>query len=147
MIKKKKICNKLKRLFHILYNIRNFLTKDNIKTIYYTLIYSRIKYGISIYSQAGSSKLKRIQTLQNQLLKVLTSNSYRFSTNDLHNSLDLLKVKDIAEQEIITFVHNYFSNSLPPVFYGTEALLIQEVVEDEEVVILPIDRALMIGIM
>ena len=117
------ICNKLKRLFHIFYNIRNFLTKDNIKTIYYTLIYSRIKYGISLYSQAGSSKLKRIQTLQNQLLKVLTSNSYRFSTNDLHNSLDLLKVKDIAEQEIITFVHNYFSNSLPPVFDGYYATL------------------------
>ena len=112
------ICNKLKRLFHIFYNIRNFLSNDNIKTIYYTLIYSRIKYGISLYSQAGSSKLKRIQTLQNCLLKVLTRNSKRFSTNELHNSLDLLKVDDIATQEIVTFVYNYFSNSLPPVFEG-----------------------------
>ena len=51
------ICNKLKRLFHIFYNIRDFLTKENIKTIYYTLIYSRIKYGITLYGQAGSSKL------------------------------------------------------------------------------------------
>ena len=52
------ICNKLKRLFHIFYNIRNFLSKDNIKTIYYSMIYSRIKYGISLYGQAGISKLK-----------------------------------------------------------------------------------------
>ena len=112
------ICNKLKRLFHIFYNIRNFLSKDNIKTIYYTMIYSRIKYGISLYGQAGTSKLKRIQTLQNCLLKVLTKKSYRFSTDELHNSLDLLKVDDIAVQEVVTFVHNYFSNSLPPVFAG-----------------------------
>ena len=112
------ICNKLKRLFHIFYNIRNFLSKDNIKTIYYSMIYSRIKYGISLYGQAGISKLKRIQTLQNCLLKVLTRNTYRFSTNELHNSLDLLKVEDIANQEVVTFVHNYFSNSLPPVFAG-----------------------------
>ena len=44
------ICNKLKRLFHIFYNIRDFLTKENVKTIYYTLIYSRIKYGITLWS-------------------------------------------------------------------------------------------------
>ena len=110
------ICNKLKRLFHIFYNIRDYLSKENIKTIYYTLIYSRIKYGITLFSQAGSSKIKKIQTLQNQLLKVLLKKDYRHSTNELHKSLDILKVNDIAEQEIATFVHKYFLNKLPPVF-------------------------------
>ena len=109
-------CNKLKRLFHIFYNIRDYLSKDNIKTIYYTLIYSQIKYGITLYGQAGCSKLKKIQTLQNQLLKVLLKKNYRFSTNELHKSMDLLKINDIAEQEILTFVHNYFTDNLPPVF-------------------------------
>ena len=112
------LCSKLKRLFHIFYNIRNVLSKDNIKTIYYTLIYSRIKYGITVFGQACDSKLKRIQTLQNQLLKVLSGKNYRFSTDMLHNEFELLKIKDIVKQEIITFVHNFFSNSLPPVFSG-----------------------------
>ena len=111
------LCSKLKRLFHIFYNIRNFLSKDNIRTIYYALVYSRIKYGISVYGQACDSKIKRIQTLQNQLLKVLSKKDYRFSTDSLHNEFDILKIKDIVKQEIITFVHN-FSNSLPPVFDG-----------------------------
>ena len=52
------------------------------------------------------------------LLKVLTKNTYCFSTNELNNSLDLLKVEDIANQEVVTFAHSYFSNSLPPVFAG-----------------------------
>ena len=112
------LCSKLKRLFHIFYNIRNYLLKDNIKTIYFALVYSRIKYGISVYGQACESKLKRIQTLQNQLLKVLSSKNYCFSTDMLHNEFELLKVKDIVKQEVITFVHNFFSNSLPPVFDG-----------------------------
>ena len=34
----------------------------------------------------------------------------------LHNEFDLLKIKDIVKQEVITFVHNFLSNSLPPVF-------------------------------
>ena len=112
------LCSKLKRLFHIFYNIRNLLLKDNIKTIYFALIYSRIKYGISVYGQACDSKLKRIQTLQNQLLKVLAKKNYRFSTDMLHNEFELLKINDIVKQEVITFVHNFFSNSLPPVFDG-----------------------------
>ena len=110
------LCNKLKRLFHIFYNIRDFLSKENKKTIYYTLIYSRIKYGITLFGHAGPTKLKKIQTLQNQLLKVLLRKDYRFSTNELHKSMDLLKINDIADQEILSFVHNYFSKKLPPVF-------------------------------
>ena len=112
------ICNKLKRLFHIFYNIRDFLNNNNIKTIYYALVYSRIKYGISVYGQACKTKIKRIQTLQNQLLKVLAGKEYRFSTDRLHSELELLKVTDIKEQEILAFVHNFFSNRLPPVFNG-----------------------------
>ena len=112
------LSNKLKRLFHIFYNIRNYLSKDNIKSIYYALVYSRIKYGISVYGQACATKLKRIQILQNQLLKVLSCKNYRFSTDKLHDEYDLLNIKDIIKQETTTFVHNFFSNSLPPVFDG-----------------------------
>ena len=62
--------------------------------------------------------MKRIQTLQNQLLKVLAGKVYRYSTDKLHDELEILKVKDIKEQEILAFVHNFFSNNLPPVFDG-----------------------------
>ena len=34
------------------------------------------------------------------------------------NEFELLKIKDITKQEISSFVHNYFSNSLPSVFGG-----------------------------
>ena len=112
------MCNKIKRLFHILNNIRNLLSKDNIKTIYYALIYSRIKYGISVYGQACDTKLKRIQKIQNQLLKVLSGKKFRFPTDELHDEFELLMVKDISEQEVLTFVHNFFSDNLPPVFNG-----------------------------
>ena len=78
----------------------------------------RIKYGISVYGQACDTKIKRIQTLQNQLLKVLAGKEYRFSTDKLHHEYELLKVTDMKEQEILAFVHNFFSNRLPPVFNG-----------------------------
>ena len=51
-------------------------------------------------------------------LKVLAKKNYCFSTYMLHNEFEVLKINDIVKQEIITFVHNFFSNSLPPVFDG-----------------------------
>ena len=93
------VVNKLKRLFHIFYNIREYLTKNKIKTIYYTMIYSRIKYGIITYGSDGSYKLNKIQVLQNQLLKVLLKIDYQSPTNELHKSMVILIINDIAEQD------------------------------------------------
>ena len=110
------VCNKLKSLFHIFYNIRRYLSKENIKTLYYTLIYSRIKYGLIVYGQASITKLNKIQTLQNRLLKILSSKKFRYSTDRLHDEFEILKVKDMVKQEVLTFVFNYFNNNLPDVF-------------------------------
>ena len=58
-----------------------FINKNrNKKSLYYTLIYSRIKYGLSVYGHAGVTKLNKIQFLQNQLLKVLSNKKFRHST-------------------------------------------------------------------
>ena len=110
------VCRKLKSFFHIFYNIREYLSKKEIQSIYYALVYSRIKYGINVYGQAGSTKINKIQTLQNQLLKVLSNKNYRHPTEKLHKEFKLLLVEDLAKQELLTFAHNYFSNSLPSVF-------------------------------
>ena len=110
------VCNKLKTYFKLFYCIRNLINTDQVKIIYYALIYSRIKYGISIFGFTSNERLKRIQVLQNKLLKVLLAKSYRYSTNLLHNELKILKVKDIAKLDALTFIHNYFNNKLPSIF-------------------------------
>ena len=103
------VCNSLKSLFPIFYNIRKYLSEEQIKALYYTLVYSRIKYGLVVYGSSDSI-IKPIQTLQNQLLKVLTEKPYRYSTNELHNELKLIKVCDIYKQDALSFVFNYYKN-------------------------------------
>ena len=71
---------------------------------------------INVYGLIGCSKIEKIQILQNQLLKVLSGKNYRYPTEKLHKELDILLVNDIIKQELLTFVHKYFSNDLPPVF-------------------------------
>ena len=54
--------------------------------------------------------------MQNKLLKVITNQNYRSPTNELHNSLEILKVKDILTQEILCFVHNFANDKSPHIF-------------------------------
>ena len=71
------ICTKLKSLFHVFYNIRDYLSIDNVKTIYYTLIYSRIKYGITLYGQAGTTKLKSLFYVFYNIRHYLSINKFK----------------------------------------------------------------------
>ena len=77
------VCSSIRRYFKIFYNIRRYLNNKQIEILYYSMIYSRIKYGITVYGFTSKSNMKKIQTLQNQLMKVITSREFRFSTNVL----------------------------------------------------------------
>ena len=74
------LCRKLKRLFPVFYNIRNYLNKDHIRTIYFTMLYSRLKYGCITYGLTNKENLNNIQFLQKK--------TYR-SQNFLLNLLDV----------------------------------------------------------
>ena len=110
------IIKSLNSLFSVFYNIRRYLTIEHIKMIYYTMIYSRIKYGICAYGFAKKENMDKVQILQNKLLKVLLEKKWRTPTNELHNKLDILLVNDLFTQEVSTFVHNYLHGNLPDVF-------------------------------
>ena len=110
------MCNELKGMFSMFYYIRRYLSVEHVKTIYYTLIYSKIKYGLAVYGAANSGVINSIQTLQNQLLKVLREKPYRYCTNILHNELELIKVEDLYKQEILIFTHSFQNKNLPSIF-------------------------------
>ena len=74
--------------------------------MYYAIVYSIIEYRITLYGQACQTKIQRIQILQKQLSKVISGKEYCFPTNELHDEFKLLLVKDIANKEKVTFVHN-----------------------------------------
>ena len=109
------VCKNIKRYFPIFYNIRQYINIRDARTIYYTMIYSKIKYAIIVYGLTSNDNIEKLQILQNQLNKVLTKKNHRYRTNLLHNDLNILKINDIINQEIVSFVHGYINEKLPPV--------------------------------
>ena len=95
-----------------------------------------------MYGLTSLANINEIQVLQNKLLKVLTCKNYRYSTNQLHNDFEILKISDIIDQEILAFVHGYINNKLPSVFddYFSHRFAIEMYINNERKIRFTIPR-------
>jgi hypothetical protein len=117
------ICRSLAKYFGIYYNIRNYITNNLARTIYYSTIYPLISYAIEVYGTATSTYITKIQTMQNKLLRILTKKNRLYSTDKLHTELNILKVKDVYKKAILGFVYSCVMEDPIPAFttyYSTQ---------------------------
>ena len=108
----KELCASLTRYFSIFYNIRKHINKSLARTIYYTCIHSRIKYGIEIYGTANKTHIKKLQVMQNKLMKLLLNKEPTYSTDKLHKELRILKVSDIHRKFTLQFIYKCLSGDI-----------------------------------
>ena len=77
-----------------------------------------MNYGIELYGSASSNTLSKLQVKQNQLLKVLFKKEWRYSTDSLHRESKLLKISDLYELRILTFVRKCLRKETIPMFHN-----------------------------
>ena len=84
--------------------------------IYYAFIYSRIQYGIEVYSSCSETHINRLQVIQNKLLKLILKLDRLTATNILHKEINLLKVTHIGESSVLGFVNTVLCGQCPAIF-------------------------------
>lgn len=111
--------NKTNQAFKIL---KNYVGDKEKKMLYYAYTYSKIQYGIEVYSQANKKDMKKIQVKQNRALKILFNKEFLTATNKIHKENEIMLVEDIAKTNIIKFVYKQRKKETPIVFqdYFTE---------------------------
>ena len=110
------VSKSLLKYFGIFNNIKHLVSKTIARQLYFAFIYSRISYGIEVYGNCSQQNLQKIQIIQSKLLKLLLSKDPRTSTNELHKFMNILKVKDIQNANIVCFVKNCLIKNCPTQF-------------------------------
>ena len=87
------VCMSLVKFFGIFNHVKHFVSKRIARQLYFSLIYSRINYGIEVYGICGDEHLSKLQVMQNKLLQLLLKLDYRTSTSLLHHNITLLKLQ------------------------------------------------------
>ena len=96
--------------------MKNFLTNNLIRTIYYACVYSRIQYGLEVYGMCSKTNLKSLQVIQNKLLRVLAKKDRYYNSNQLHKDFDLLNIEEARNMLILKFVYNCVNGQPVEVF-------------------------------
>ena len=96
--------------------LRRYVPHQILFLLYYSIIYSQIKYGILSWGTASNSLLKKVEIRLNRILRVITNKSIYAPVGVLYKSLKTLKVTDIYNLELGKFMHQLENNKLPHVF-------------------------------
>ncbi len=93
----------------ILNKLKHFLPKQAKLHIYNSLILSHLNFGIL----AWGYHCDRIYKLQKKILCIICISKYNAHTESLFKSLNLLKVSDILQLQLLKFYYKYKNRKLP----------------------------------
>ena len=106
----------LARYSGLITRLRRYVPNEILCLLYYTIIYSPIKYNILSWGTASNLLLKKVKIRLNCILRVITNKSIYTPVEMLYKSLNTLKVTDIYNLELGKFMHQLENNKLPHVF-------------------------------
>ena len=85
---------------------------------YYTLVYSKIKYGIIVWATANKTFLEVVKIKLNNILRIILSCSKFTPMSALYKTLNFLQLEDIYLLELAKFIYQLYHSELPQKFYA-----------------------------
>ena len=107
------IKSKLVRASYLFYKIRNVVSFDVLKMLYFSLVHCHLKYCIVSWGTATNSVLQPLAVVHNNILRTITYNNYRCHITPVYKSLNILKHHDIYKLELAKLTHKFHHEMLP----------------------------------
>ena len=112
------LMKKLKRANGMLCKARHYITKEDLKILYYAIFSSHLLYGCQIWGQITSVYNQRVFKLQNRALRIITFSDFRADCNPLYHNLKILKLKDQIVLQNCLFVYDALKKASPICFHN-----------------------------
>ena len=111
------LSNNLARTCDILFRIRNLLTSESLICIYNALFMSFLQYCITVWGQTYDSYLEPIFKLQKKAVIAISPQPYRSLSLPIFKKLKLLRLQDIFQLRLLTFVYESINKKNPSCFH------------------------------
>jgi hypothetical protein len=107
------IKNKLNSSLYALRKVKNILKTNHLITLYYSLIYPYIDYGISLWGSTHSTHINKIFIKQKKAIRIVTRAEYNAHTSPLFKKLNIIKLHDIYILQVAKYMYNFSQQTLP----------------------------------
>ena len=119
------ISTKMSRYIGIMCKLRQFVKKNVLKNIYYSLLYPHLVYAVQVWGSACDSEMNKILVLQKRALRVITFKNNLplipgplFLSNPLFYEMDILKIYDVFKLQVSKFIFDCIHLNTPSIFHN-----------------------------
>ena len=110
--------SKLSSVCGILYSIRNKITREVAKLIYYSIAYPHLNYCNIVWTSCYPTLTQSIASIQNKLIRIITKKNRWTPSAPLYHQLKVLKLADINKLNTAVFVYKSINNIVnSPIHY------------------------------
>ena len=107
-----KIANKISKHIGILNKLKHFLPMNVLRMLYCSLILPHLTYSVL----AWGFDLVRLDKLQKRAIRTITCSKYNSHTEPIFKKLNLLKLKDLFNLNVLKFFFKFINQTLPEYF-------------------------------
>ena len=111
----KQLKTKLSRSSGLLAKLRYYMSDDLLKTVYYAIFDSCLRYGLQIWGQNEGLLFKKIEKLQEKTIRIISFKKHDESKPLFHYHR-ILKLTDIVKFNNCLFVFDQINSNLPEAF-------------------------------
>ena len=97
------------------YRLRKLVSPYILRTLYYSMVHSRVQYGIILWGSTFHSTLRKLEVRLNDIVRIMTGRRKFDHVSPLYKNLSLLKLQDIYKLELAKFMYQLSFNKLPKI--------------------------------
>ena len=107
------ISGKISKACGALSKIRYCVDTDTLKTIYYALVNSYLRYGIVTWGTASETVLKPLHMLMNRVVRIMTFAPFTIDTKPIFDFLQIQDFQQLFSFETGNFIYRLKNNLFP----------------------------------
>ena len=97
---------------------RHYISKDDVKSLYFAIFSSHLTYGSQIWGQVSNSFNNNIFKLQNRALRIISFSDLRADCTPIYRDLKILKLNDYIVMQNCLFVHDALHHTLKGLIFA-----------------------------
>ena len=105
-----KVCKKISSSLFAINKVKNVLSVNALKKLYFALVHPHFLYCLPIYSCTSSQNLKMLELKQKQSIRIVTKSKYNAHTEPLFFEHKILPFMDLVYQQKLLIMHSIYYN-------------------------------------
>ena len=93
---------------------KHILGQKHLKILYYSLVHPYLLYGIRLWGNAFGT----LEIAQKKAMRAMTGARYNDPSSPIFKRLNILKLKDLFEQQVKLFMYDFVNKVLPEPLLG-----------------------------